>query len=150
MCCFCILHCPQHSHFCDEFVRFPGHTQPQVVSSGQEWGSVRKLRLIRVHNVPFPFPKTGGRSDVTCEMGNQNLRQQDPACPDERSRKQTELSLSHSDVFLLGGQKPETTEFLGALQISPIPNFHKCFIPKLCPKKKKKISKESQALTLNT
>lgn len=54
----------------------------------------------------------------------------------------------HSDVFLLGGQEPETAEFLGVRQTSPIPNFPKYFIPKFCPNKK--IPKETQALTPNT
>lgn len=50
--------------------------------------------------------------------------------------------------FLLGGQKPGAAEFLGALQTSPIPNFPKCFVPKLCPKKK--IPEETEVLTPNT
>lgn len=133
---FCVLHCPQHSHFCNELIMFPGHTHSQVISSGQEWGSVRKLRLIRVHKATFLFPKTRGRSGVTYGTGNQDQCLQDTTCPSKRSRTQTELSLFPSDVFLLGGQKPETAEFLGALQTAPLPNFHKCFIPKPCPNKK--------------
>lgn len=133
---FCVLHCPQHSHFCNELIMFPGHTHSQVISSGQEWGSVRKLRLIRVHKATFLFPKTWGRSGVTYGRGNQDQCLQDTTCPSKRSRTQTELSLFPSDVFLLGGQKPQTAEFLGALQTAPLPNFHKCFIPKPCPNKK--------------
>ena len=45
-----------------------------------------------------------------------------PMCPNERSRKQRELSLLHSDVFLLGGQK-SGTKFLGTLNSLRFPSF---------------------------
>lgn len=78
---FCVLHCPQHSHFCNELIMFPGHTHSQVISSGQERGSVRKLQLIRVHKATFLFPKTWGRCGVTYGTGNQDQCLQDTTCP---------------------------------------------------------------------
>lgn len=98
-----------------------------------------------------PSPKTR-RSDLAHGVGNKSVS----TPPDvsrwkapytRKPRKQPEPSLFHSDVFLLGGQKPATAEFLGALQTSPIPNFLKCFIPKLGPSKKKSPSRNSSANT---
>lgn len=100
-------------------------------------GQCQGATLSKIQNLTSPSPRHEGEATyVAYRLGTLNQRPQDPTCPDKRSRKQTELSPFHSDVFLLGGQKPETAEFLGALQTSPIPNFPKYFIPKLCPNKK--------------
>lgn len=108
---FCVLHCPQHSLFCDELITFPEHTQPQVICSGQEWGSVKSS-----------FPRLEEEVMWLMEWAIETSVCGTPTCPNKRSRKQTELSLFHSDVFLVGGQKPET-KFLGTLSPLCFPSF---------------------------
>ena len=114
------------------WMTFPESTQPQVICSGQGWGSVKSS-----------FPRLEEKVTWLMEWAIKTSVCETPMCPNERSRKQRELSLLHSDVFLLGGQK-SGTKFLGTLNSLRFPSFTNVLFQNSV---QIKISKESQVST---
>jgi len=81
------------------------------------------------------FSKTGGKSHVTYGMCNQNQWLRDPHVSKWEVQK-TKGTFPFAFRCLPVGWPKVRNKIPGHPQLSPLPIFHKCFIPKLCPNKK--------------